>query len=141
MDHEVAIIDQGPAPFLRPLEAELEIAQALHLLVDLFGDRATQPPRGGRDDHEVIDERGRRTEVEQKDVLAPVVVRNPGTHTGMLQRPHQTLGGGSRHRAGKGRVLGVLLAPGDLAFPFGRDRKWYCRRRGGGTHLVRSFGH
>ena len=78
MDDEVAVVDQGPPAILGTLEPQLGLAAFLHLLVDLDGDRVALPSRGGRDDHEVVHQRGSLPQVErQEDILLAVVVGNP----------------------------------------------------------------
>ena len=86
MDHEVAIVDQDPAAFLGTLQPELVLAELLHLGVDLAGDGMALPPRVRGGDHEEVEQRGRLAEVEEEDVLGPVVVGDPGRDPGMLER-------------------------------------------------------
>ena len=43
MDDEIAVIDQDPAPFLGPFQTQLGLAQLLHGLVDVAGDRVALP--------------------------------------------------------------------------------------------------
>src|SRR5262249_27220314 len=128
VDDVVAVVDQHPAAFLRPLDPELHLAPALHLLNDLVGNGVALAPGRGRGDHEIVDEGRGLAEVQQEDLLAPVVVGDPGAGAGVLQGPGEALGRGPGGRAVGDVVLYVVHPPGQASAGVGGRRG----RLGGG---------
>ena len=94
--------------------------QLLHLRVDLAGDGVALPPRGRRGDHEEVDQRGRLAEVEQEDVLGPVVVGDPGGKPGMLKRLVHPVRGAPVNRM----VGNIILSRPNGAAPKGLGPRW-----------------
>ena len=121
VDHEVAVVDQDPAAFLRALQPELVLAQLLHLGVDLAGDGVALPPGGGGGDHEEVEQRGRLAQVEEQDVLGPVVVGDPGGEPGVLERPVHPVGVAPVRPPARGRRPGRHVRNGRAGLSSGTE--------------------